>query len=508
MTKFALVSVTDKTGIVDLALEITKKYSYKILASGGTGKLLERSGIEVINISDFTGIGEILNGRVKTLHPRIHAGILANNSDEHQAELARLDMENIDLVVCNLYDFKNAVDTLTRRDEIIEYIDIGGPTLIRAAAKNYSKVVVLTSPSDYKEFLKKIDDPSEIYRLELASKAFALVANYDIEISKYFGKSLKVSNEFLAETNFDLTYYLSGDKACDLRYGENSHQKASVYFDDEKKLFYHQIHGKPVSYNNILDLTSGLEIVDQFEIPCCAIIKHRTPCGVATSDNLTIAYEGALACDKISAYGGVYCFNREINEETALKLSEMFVDTVIAPSYSTGAINILTKKEKLTILERRQVPAVHHDITTIPGGFVIQNHDIKELSSSDIQIVAGGEDGSIYEKIIFAWKIVKHTKSNAIVIASESASFGIASGETSRVDAVRHAIERAGERAKGAILASDAFFPFADSVEMAAKAGISTVVVPRGSIRDDESIKAAERLGITLVFTKIRAFRH
>lgn len=505
MSKYAILSVTNKNGIVEFANGLLEK-GYKILTSGGTGKLLSENGIEIMKISEYTGFDEILNGRVKTLHPKIHAGILSKRTKEHQAEMDEAEYENIDLVVCNLYEFSKAVNSLTRIDEIIEHIDIGGPTLIRAAAKNFKKVTVLTDPNDYTRFLES-EEITELFNLEMATKAFNLIATYDIDIAKYFGKTLKVSNHFLTDSNFDLTYYLYGEKYEDLRYGENSHQKASVYKNDGN-IFYNHIHGPKVSYNNILDLIAGLDIIDEFREPSCAIIKHRTPCGVAINENILDAYRNALASDKLSAFGGVYCFNREIDEGTAKELVQMFVDTIIAPSYTSMAFDILKSKEKMTILERRPVARVHHEITNIPGGFVIQNKDIMDLKNSDCKVVTSKPDNEAYNRAIFAWKVVKNSRSNAIVIASENATLGIGSGETSRVDATRLALERAGEKAKGAVMASDAFFPFADSVELAAMAGVKTIIVPKGSIRDQLSVDKANEFGITLIHTNYRAFKH
>ncbi len=498
MSKYAIISVTDKSNIIEFAKYLKKK-EYNILTSGGTGKLLSEANINVIQVSDFTGMKEILGGRVKTLHPKIYAGILSTKSDDHQSQLKENNYVNIDLVVCNLYQFKKAVNNLENIDEIIEHIDIGGPTLIRAAAKNYHKVTVITDPDDY-EIFYNTETISETFRLKMAAKAFTMIAMYDIEIVKYF-------NRISDKSTLQNSYFIAGTKFEDLRYGENSHQNASVYIDDED-IFYKHLHGNAVSYNNILDLNAGMNIIDEFDTPACAIIKHRTPCGVAIDDKLINAYNKALASDKLSAFGGVYCFNRVIDEETAIALSEMFVDTIIAPAYDKNALDILTRKEKITILKRKTLPIVKHDISNIPGGFVVQEKDSNKLSSNDITVVTDKEDNNAFDRANFAWKVVKHSKSNAIVICTDNATLGIASGETSRVDATRHAIERAGDNAKGAILASDAFFPFPDSVELAANAGISTIIVPKGSIRDQLSVDMANKHGITLIHTDFRAFKH
>lgn len=507
--KYALISVAEKTNVVYIASTLSDKFGYGILASGGTGKILSEAGIGFTSIDEYTGSPEIFGGRVKTLHPKIHGGILAKDTEEHREELEQHKIDTIDIVICNFYDFYSAVNEEKKLENIIESIDIGGPTLVRAAAKNLHHVSVLVDPSDYNEFLDQMPDISLDYRLKLASKAFSTVAHYDIAIAKYMGKTLKVSTDFLAGTSFDMNYFIGSTKVAKLRYGENAHQSAALFSSEEGQMFYNQLHGKNVSYNNILDVVSGFEIVQQFDKPACSIIKHRSPCGVAQSDTLVESYLKALESDKSSAFGGVYCFNKEIDKETAIELSNMYVDAVFAISYSPEAFDILAKKEKLTILEYVPIAGINHDIYSIPGGIIVQNHNVHRITSKDFVYMTVPElSHELEEELIFTWNVCKHVKSNAIVIASDFRTVGIGGGEPNRVDAVKHAIERAGDRAKGAVMASDAFFPFSDSIEMAAKAGIRAVIVPKGSIRDQESIDMANKLGITLVFTSVRAFKH
>jgi phosphoribosylaminoimidazolecarboxamide formyltransferase/IMP cyclohydrolase len=506
--KYVLISVTDKKNIIDIASILSNKFGYGILASGGTGKVLSDGGIEFIPIDEYTGSPEILGGRVKTLHPKIHGGILAKDTDEHREQLDKHNIKIIDIVICNFYDFYSAINEEKKLDNIIESIDIGGPTLVRAAAKNLNRVSVLVDPSDYSDFLDHMPQISLDYRLKLASKAFSMVAHYDIAIAKYMGKTLKVSTDFLAGTSFDMNYFIGATKVADLRYGENAHQSAAL-FSTEGQMFYNQLHGKKISYNNILDGIGGFEIVQQFDKPACSIIKHRSPCGVAESDRLIDAYVNALECDKQSAFGGVYCFNREIDKETAMELSKMFIDTIFAISYSPEAFDILKTKEKLTILEYVPIAGINHDIHSIPGGILIQNHDVYRLTSKDFDHITVPElTKELEEELIFVWNVCKYVKSNAIVISNGFRTVGIAGGEPSRIDAVKHAIERAGDKAKGAVMASDAYFPFSDSIELAARAGIHAVIVPKGSIRDQDTVDMANKLGVILVQVSVRAFKH
>ncbi len=491
ITKYALLSVYNKSGIVELANFLVDKY--KILASGGTAKVLKNAGIKIIDVSEYTGQPELFGGRVKTLHPKIHGGILAHNYEE----LKEAGIDPIDLVVCNLYPFETIIKETDNVNTIIENIDIGGPTLIRAAAKNYSRVTVLSSPDDYQFFMDNYDKLDLSLREEFARKAFAIAARYDIAISNYFERKQEIPQNV----------FQHGKLIQNLRYGENPHQKSAVYSSGE--MFYERLSEKDVSYNNILDVLAGLQLIREFSEPGCVIIKHRTPCGAATADNLTKAYLDALETDKMSAYGGVYCFNRIIDINTAKELVNMFVDTIIAPGYEEQALLMLKNKKKTLILKDNNVPLPKFDIHEIPNGLVLQERDIHRISSTDIKIVSEKKpDDNTIDELLFAWNIVKHSRSNAIAITRETMALGIGSGQTSRYDAAKQAIERAGDRVKGAVMASDAFFPFRDTIDLAAKHGIRAVISPAGSIRDQESIDAANEHNIILVFTNVRAFKH
>ncbi len=482
--KFALLSVYDKSGLVELAKKVVERFT--ILSSGGTARVLREAGIDVTSVEDYTGSPEVLGGRVKTLHPRIHAGILSRPTQEHRSQLYEQGIGEIDLVVCNLYPFEATVASGASHAEIIENIDIGGPTLLRAAAKNHERVTVVTDPNDYPDVLDRMDDPE--YRRVLAAKAFARVTSYDLAISRYFGGADG----------------LFGVRTMELRYGENPHQSASVYGD----LFFEQLSGKEVSYNNILDVKEGLALVRDFEKPACSVIKHRTPCGVGTADSTAEAYTRALVGDRLSAFGGVYCFNREIDIETAELLSQMFVDVLIAPDFSPEALEILGKK-KTVILRAKDVPQLERDLHEIPGGFVIQDRDVHLLDEGDYTVVSDTKpDESTLSELLFAWTVVKHSRSNAIVVSKGTTALGIGSGQTSRIDAAKQAIQKAGDEVQGAVMASDAFFPFRDTVDLAAEVGIKAVIVPSGSIRDQESVDAANEHGMILVHTSYRSFKH
>jgi phosphoribosylaminoimidazolecarboxamide formyltransferase / IMP cyclohydrolase len=411
---------------------------------------------------------------------------------------------NIDIVVCNLYEFTKTIRSGADHDTIIENVDIGGPTLIRAAAKNYKHVSVLVDPLDYTKFAENYTNLTEVDRETLARKAFNMVAAYDFAIDKYFATRNPTS---IFKTK--PTFFLHGHEHQKLRYGENPHQKASVFINEEQ-LFYEKIQGnREPSYNNILDVLEGYNMVLEFSDPSCAIIKHRTACGVGSDPLVSRAYEKALATDELSAYGGVYCFNTEVDRATAVLLVQMFIDTLFAPSYTEDALTVLAQKEKMLILKATGIQPLFNDFHQIPGGFVIQERDNKQLESGDWDIVSEHQpDENEINELLFAWKVVKNSKSNAIVVSRGTETLGIGSGQTSRVDAVKQAIERAGNKSNGAVLSSDAFFPFRDSIDLAAKAGIKAVIVPKGSIRDQESIDAANEHGISLIHTHYRSFKH
>ena len=503
--KYAILSVSNKTGIVNFAKKIS--LTHTILSSSGTAKMLRDNNINVVDISEYTGYPELFDGRVKTLHPKIHGGILYKDTPQHNRILQEMDINPIDLVVCNLYNFGERGTDSSREDNVLDKIDIGGHTLIRGAAKNFDRVTVVVDPDDYPKVMSKFPNLDVGDRVKLAAKAFAMISNYDIDISKYLNKISEVSTSFF-DNPLEKDYFLSGRLATRLRYGENPHQSASYYVSDGIPFFEH-ITGPNVSFNNILDINAGWNLVSEFEDTTCVIIKHRTPCGVATADSQFRAYIDALETDKIAAYGGVYVFNKPIELETANELVKMFVDVLYAPGYQEGVLEILQQKDKMTILERRPGVVTRKELSILPDGFVIQDRDMNLLSNDQLDIVSS-KNPSPEELILlkFAWKIVKHSRSNAIVITKGTKTLGIGSGQTSRINAVRQAIEQAGCRVKDGVLASDAFFPFSDSIHLAAKAGIGAIIVPKGSIRDEECIVAANSYDIALVFTHVRSFKH
>lgn len=510
--KRAIISVSDKKGLKELG-EKLQNLGIEIISTGGTASLLREAGVKVLEVSEVTGFPEMLDGRVKTLHPAILGAILADRSKEkHLKQLEELNIKPIELVICNLYPFK---DTASRPDatleEVIEQIDIGGVTLIRAAAKNHRYVAVVVDPMDYAELVKMLEENNlslpEDYLFNLAKKAFMHVADYDDAIYEYFKGAVEEFPELLT---------LHFEKMYDLRYGENPHQRAAFYRDLDAHhgtiASARQLHGKELSYNNILDLDSAWKLVNEFQVPAVAIIKHNNPCGVAIAANIVDAYKKAFDSDPLSAFGGIVALNRPVDAELAKLLSENFYEVVAAPAFLEEALEILTQKKNLRIMymgEERPNLAFKKDIRRVCGGVLVQDHDTKEITRADLKVVTERKPTEEeIENLLFAWKAVKHVKSNAIVIAKDLATVGIGAGQMSRIDSVRIAIAKAGPRAENAVLASDAFFPFADSIEEAAKAGISAIIQPGGSIRDQESIEAANRFGIAMVFTGVRHFRH
>lgn len=505
MKKFALLSVSDKSNIVEFAKEL-KSLNYELLATGNTAVLLKKNDIECTQISDYTGFPEIFSGRVKSLHPKIFGGILLRRENNDDLEEAALNnIMPIDVVCVNLYPFHKVVlDKKVSLQEKLENIDIGGPSLIRAAAKNYKSVSVLTSPSQYDKFLSKLknNDLSEAVRIELASAAFAHTAQYDAMIADFF------------ENDFDLPRQelrINSKLSKSLRYGENPHQKAFLFGDFNK--YFEVLHGKELSYNNIIDLTSAADLVNELPENSCAIVKHTNPCGAATSEDTYSSYIEALSCDPVSAFGGIAAFNTTIDEKTAKKLNEIFLEIICAPDFSEDALTVLKKKKN-----RRLVKILKHAnkeefvIKSITGGFLVQDKDNSFLSDDNLKIVT--EKTYTEEELKdlkFAWIICKYTKSNAIVFVKNQKAIGVGAGQMSRVEAARLAAQRAkeyGHNLKGAVAASDAFFPFADGIEIIASEGITSIIQPGGSIRDGEVIEEANRHNISMVFTGIRNFKH
>lgn len=505
MQRIALLSVYDKTRIVQFAIEL-KKLNYLILATGNTSKLLIQNNIECTEISDYTSSPEIFNGRVKTLHPKIFGGILMrqdNQSDRRQAE--ENNLYPIDVVCVNLYPFPQIVkqENLSL-EEKIENIDIGGPSLIRASAKNYKHVSVLTNPDQYDFFIKelKTGSISELTRQKLAFDAFAYTSYYDTLITNFFEK------EFNLEKSGLRINYLSSQE---LRYGENPHQKAVLFGDCNQK--FEILHGKELSYNNILDLTASIELISDIEDTACCIIKHTNPCGAAIGKDVCESYEKALSCDPVSAFGGIVVFNKEVDEKTASKLNDIFLEIVCAPKYSEKALELLSSKKNRRLIKIKSYQDKNGLLVkSVLGGILAQTKDSSNFDENTLSLVTKKEyTETELEDLKFAWIVCKHTKSNAIVLAKNRKIIGVGAGQMSRVDSVKIAITKAkqfGHDLKNAVAASDAFFPFADGVLELAEQGITSIVQPGGSIRDEEVINAANEKNISMIFTGIRNFKH
>lgn len=508
----ALISVSDKRGVADFA-RCLQELGVEIVSTGGTLRHLQEEGVETRAIDEYTGFPEILDGRVKTLNPRIYAGLLAVRSDpEHMATIAEHGIEPIDMVCVNLYPFEQTASRRGVEDaEVIENIDIGGPTMIRAAAKNHDFAAVVTSPESYDAVVEELKSSgnklSMRTREALALEAFSYTARYDAAISEWFGKR---------EEDFPQTYTRAYEKVMDLSYGENPHQRAAYYAATGARthLLSHvgKLHGKELSFNNLLDLDSARRLIDEFEVPAAVIVKHNNPCGAALGTDVEAAFDGALATDPISAFGGIVCVNREIEPPLATKLNEMFLELVYAPGYTDEALQILQSKPNVRLLvdqERRHTPVSEQDAKRVRGGLLIQDRDSDLQAREDMKVVterAPSEDE--WGELLFAWKVCKHVRSNAIVLAADLATVGIGAGQMSRVDSVRIAIEKSNAELAGSVMASDAFFPFADGPQLAFDAGVKAVIQPGGSKRDEEVIEACNAAGVAMVFTARRHFRH
>jgi phosphoribosylaminoimidazolecarboxamide formyltransferase/IMP cyclohydrolase len=514
----ALISVSDKTGLIDLARGLVQGGT-ELLSTGGTAKALYAAGIAVREVSDFTGAPEILDGRVKTLHPRVHGGILGRPTAKHREEMRQAGLSPIDLVVVNLYPFRETVARGAPFDEVIENIDIGGPAMIRSAAKNHERVAVVVEPADYARVLGEIQATGEVsaaLRFELARKAFAHTASYDGAVASYLGR---VTAPDAPLADFPATLHLSGRLERALRYGENPHQKAAFYVEDGAagpSLARAQVlQGKELSYNNLLDLDAAMRIAAEFAPPAVAIIKHSNPCGVAISEvSIADAYRRARETDPVSAFGGIVAVNRPIDGELGRELAETFLECVIAPAYAPEALTALAAKKNLRLLAydfpgASADAAGALDIRTVAGGFLVQTRDTT-TSAASAGRVASKRAPTAAELIDldFAWRVAKHVKSNAIVFAGGGRTLGVGAGQMSRVDSVRIAISKARATLQGAVLASDAFFPFRDGVDEAAKAGVTAVIQPGGSVRDDEVLAAADEHNMAVVLTGERHFRH
>ncbi len=512
----ALLSVTDKTGIVDFARKLATLH-IELISTGGTARLLRDSGIPVKDISDFTGFPEMLDGRVKTLHPKVHGAILHRRDNaSHRAAVAEHGIAPIDMVVVNLYAFeKTAEKTGVNFEELIENIDIGGPSMIRSAAKNFNDVAVVTSPGDYEEIAIELQNSagelSQDTKWRLAQKAFATTAAYDSAIASTLARLNPDRPVNLSEPGaFPQTLRLSFTKLMDLRYGENPHQRSALYSDGSNAgvANAHQFQGKELSYNNIVDTQAAWDLAQDFEEPFCAIIKHTNPCGAATGKTLKEAYLRALECDPVSAFGGVIALNRPMDGETAEEISKLFLEVIAAPAFAASAKSKLLGKKNLRLLEIRNA-SQKWVLKNVSGGILLQDSDLHKLRDSDLKVVTQrSPDPTEKRALLFAWKICKHVKSNAIVYARDGQTVGVGAGQMSRVDSCRIGAMKAVLPLKGTVAASDAFFPFPDGVEVIAKAGATAIIQPGGSVRDPEVIDAANRLGLAMIFTGVRHFRH
>ena len=511
MRRLALLSASDKTGLIELAQQLVQEFQFDLISSGGTAKALQSAGLPVTKVSDYTGSPEILGGRVKTLHPKIHGGILARRDlPEHLADLETHDIRPLDLVVVNLYPFEQ---TIAKPDvtmiEAVEQIDIGGPAMIRATAKNFAHTVILSNPSQYSDYLQVLREQREIpltLRQTLAGAAFALTQSYDRAIAAYFAN---LDNQ--SPPTFDLT----GTVLQTLRYGENPHQSATWYQTGRQATGWasaEKLQGKELSYNNLVDLEAARRLITEFDStePAAAILKHTNPCGVALGDTLAQAYEKAWQADSVSAFGGIVALNQTIDGETAQALTQTFLECIVAPGCSEEAQAILGKKSNLRLLilpDLTTGPA--QTVKAIAGGFLTQASDDRVENPNDWQVVTEKQPTpEQLAELLFAWKVSKHVKSNAIVVTKNLRTLGVGAGQMNRVGSVEIALKQAGEQSQEAFLASDGFFPFDDSVKTAAAAGITAIVQPGGSLRDKDSIAAANELGLVMVLTGIRHFLH
>jgi len=516
--QYALISVSDKTGIIDLAHQLAQR-GITLISTGGTAQLLQQHQIPVIEVSDYTGFPEMLDGRVKTLHPKIHAGILARgDSADHQETMQQTSIPNIELVIVNLYPFR---ETIAKQNcdltEAIENIDIGGPTMVRAAAKNYQKVTVITDPEDYSLLCKELEEHNGTThvstRFKLAQKAFTHTASYDSAISNY----LTSIDDHQQRKDFPDSLNLNFSLVQHLRYGENPHQKAAFYRDESvtpgSLANYRQLQGKELSYNNIADTDAAWECVKTFDQPACVIVKHANPCGIATAENQLRAYQLAFSTDPASAFGGIIAFNRTVDKEIAEAILKQFVEVVIAPEITSEAQHIFSQKINIRVLT---VPLQneHHsyDLKRIGGGLLVQTPDNINISAADLSVVTKiAPTRQQMDDLLFAWRAAKFVKSNAIVFCRDGQTVGIGAGQMSRVDSARIAAikaQQANLSLAGSVVASDAFFPFRDGLDVIVQAGATAVIQPGGSIRDNEVIEAANEQNIAMVFTGIRHFRH
>ena len=510
----AILSVTDKSGLVEFAGKLAGM-GVELVSTGGTAKLLRDSGISVKDISDLTGFPEMLDGRVKTLHPKVHGGILHRRSDKsHLDAVAVHGILPIDMVVVNLYAFEKAASKSgVQFEEVIENIDIGGPSMIRSAAKNFQDVAVVTAPADYQtiadEMTKSGGSLSPATKWRLAQKAFATTAAYDSAIASTL-ETIGDDHQVKPAEGFPRNLRLSFQKIADLRYGENPHQKAAMYSDGSGKGVANarQIQGKELSFNNIVDLQAAWDLAQEFDETVCAIIKHTNPCGTATAKTLVEAYKKALEVDPVSAFGGVIGVNRPVDGATAEEMAKLFLEVIAAPSFDEAARAKFAAKKNLRLVEIDQAPE-KWVLKNVSGGILLQDADTRQLTEADLKVVTKRQPTAEEKRaLLFAWKVCKHVKSNAILYARDGQTVGVGAGQMSRVDSAKIGAMKAVLPLKGTVAASDAFFPFPDGVEQIAKVGSTAVIQPGGSVRDQEVVEAADRLGLAMIFTGVRHFRH
>jgi phosphoribosylaminoimidazolecarboxamide formyltransferase/IMP cyclohydrolase len=516
----ALISVSDKTGVVDFARGLSE-LGVELLSTGGTASAIREAGLEVTDVAVFTGQDEILGGRVKTLHPRLHAALLAKrDSEEHMATLEREGIEPIDLVCVNLYPFSQTVARPdVTEEEAVENIDIGGPTMIRAAAKNHRSVAVIVKPESYDAVLAELEGSegaiSEETRHWLANEAWAEIALYDAAISRWFG---------LRYEAFPQHWAFAYEKFLDLSYGENPHQKAALYVESGARSHVlarmAKLHGRSLSFNNVLDLDAAVKLLSEFDEPAAVIVKHNNPCGAAIAGDIAEAYEKALACDPLSAFGGVIALNRPVDKALAERLHENFIEVLIAPDYAEDALHVLMQKEAIRILHNTEDGGIEpreRDLKRVRGGLLVQTPDLIEEERDSMEVATKAQpDDRVWRDLEFSWRVCKHVRSNAIVIAKDGATVGIGAGQMSRVDSVGIALfkareargDAAAEFLSGSVVASDAFFPFPDGPQAAIDAGSTAFIQPGGSKRDAEVVEACDEAGVAMVMTRRRHFRH
>ena len=509
--KRALVSVSDKNNLLTFVQQLID-LGFEIISTGGTKKTLEDASIPVIAIDEVTNFPEILDGRVKTLHPMVHGGLLAKREDEnHQIQVSENKIQYIDLVCVNLYPFeKTYQNPQASHEDKIENIDIGGPSMLRSAAKNYHDVTVVVEPNDYDVIIEELKAQGQTTlktRQKLAGKVFNHTAAYDALIAQYFNEI----NEIKMPAQLTKTYKLKQN----LRYGENPHQAGAFYETSEQTPFSlatsEQLHGKELSYNNINDTNAALEILAEFKTPAVVVVKHTNPCGVGIGETIGIAYTKAYEADPISIFGGIVALNREVDVDVATKLNNIFLEIVIAPSFSAEALEILTRKKNIRLLtmDMSQSLQANQKSLSITGGLLLQDVDTLNIAKENVEVVTELKPSSIdLDQLVFGFKVCKHVKSNAIILVKDGMTIGVGAGQMNRVGAAKIALEQAKDLTQGAYLASDAFLPMADTVELAAKYGIKAIIQPGGSIKDQDSIDACNKLGISMVFTKVRHFKH